>query len=225
MSIKRTIQITCPKCQHTSDFTMWQSMNTSLDPELKAGVRDRTVFLFTCPECGAQTYIDYGFLYHQMEDRIMIHYANSDENAEEIKEMLIKRGNSDEDFDSMLNNMMRDSYLIRIVRSQNELREKLAVFDAGLDDRIIEIFKVIVLVQLQHKNPDIKEPSLYFFSSDNKYYIQVISEGKPVGDIQMSEELYKKLLNDFEVGLPELRKAETEIDRQWAMDFLEAYSK
>ena len=222
MSKIKTVQITCPKCQHSSDFDIWESINTQLDPELKAAVRDRSAFLFTCPECGTQTYIDYGFLYHQMEDRIMIHYANSDENAEEIKEMLRERGDSEDGFDSMINNLIKENYLIRIVRSQNQLREKLAIFDAGLDDRLIEIFKVIVFFRLQQENPDIKDPMLFFFAYEGKHYIQVISEGQPVGEVQMSEELYEKLVNDYGSGLPELRKAEPEIDRQWAMDYLEA---
>ena len=84
MSRSRLISITCPECQKESDFRIWESINTMLNPEMKSAVRDRSAFLFTCPECGAKKYVDYGFLYHQMEDHIMIHYVNSDENAEEI---------------------------------------------------------------------------------------------------------------------------------------------
>lgn len=84
MSISQPITITCPKCHTESEYVMWESINTMLDPEMKSAVRDGSAFLFTCPECGAKTNVDYGFLYHQMEDRIMIHYASSDENAKEI---------------------------------------------------------------------------------------------------------------------------------------------
>ena len=141
MSSHREITISCPKCKQDHPFVMWHSINTTLNPEMKAAVKDRSAFLFECPSCGEKTYVDYGFLYHQMEDRIMIHYANSDENAEAVYKML-----TEDDPTGMLQDMRKENYLIRIVRTQNELREKIAIFDEGLDDRIIEIFKIYMLV-------------------------------------------------------------------------------
>ena len=35
MSIERTEIITCPKCGKNSSFTIWDSLNTMLDPEGK----------------------------------------------------------------------------------------------------------------------------------------------------------------------------------------------
>ena len=84
MSMHETVEVTCPKCGKVSPFVIWSSINTQLDPEMKEKVRTGEAFLFTCPECGDQNSVDYGFLYHQMEDKIMIHYANSDENFEEM---------------------------------------------------------------------------------------------------------------------------------------------
>ena len=88
MSIRREISITCPECQKEHPFIMWESINTAIDPKMRSAVKDRSAFLFTCPTCGTKNYIDYGFLYHQMEDQIMIHYANTDENEKEIYKAL-----------------------------------------------------------------------------------------------------------------------------------------
>ena len=70
MSIRREISITCPECQKEHPFIMWESINTAIDPKMRSAVKDRSAFLFTCPTCGTKNYIDYGFLYHQMEDQI-----------------------------------------------------------------------------------------------------------------------------------------------------------
>lgn len=91
MSKRCEVTITCPKCNEEHPFVMWQSINTQLDPEMRAAVKDRSAFQFICPTCGEKTYVDYGFLYHQMEDGIMIHYASSDEDAEEIYKMVTNK--------------------------------------------------------------------------------------------------------------------------------------
>ena len=139
MSKRCEVTITCPKCNEEHPFVMWQSINTQLDPEMRAAVKDRSAFQFICPTCGEKTYVDYGFLYHQMEDGIMIHYASSDEDAEEIYKMVTNK-----EQDGLFHDMLDADYLIRIVRSQNELREKISIFDEGLDDRIIEIIKLFL---------------------------------------------------------------------------------
>ena len=38
----------------------------------------------------------------------------------------------------------------RVTHSKEELFEKLAIFDAGLDDRIIELLKVVTAVSYTH---------------------------------------------------------------------------
>lgn len=74
MSMERTVDISCPGCGQASKFVIWQSINTTIDPQMKQAVRDRSAFMFTCPNCGQTRFVDYGFLYHQMEDKIMIRF-------------------------------------------------------------------------------------------------------------------------------------------------------
>lgn len=117
ISQRREISLTCPQCGKEHPFIIWNSINTTLNLEMKEAVKDCSAFRFVCPDCGAKTYIDYDLLYHQMEDRIMIHYARLDESAEQIYQMLTK-----DDPEDMVQDMLRNHYLIRIVRSQNQLR-------------------------------------------------------------------------------------------------------
>ncbi len=60
MSSHREISITCPKCNQDHPFVMWSSINITLNPEMKAAVKDRSAFLFECPSCGEKTYVDHG---------------------------------------------------------------------------------------------------------------------------------------------------------------------
>ena len=84
MSMSQVVPVTCPKCGKNGDFTRWQSINTELDPEMKKAVRDRSAFRYTCSHCGHSAIVDYPFLYHQMEDQIMIYYVGSEDELREV---------------------------------------------------------------------------------------------------------------------------------------------
>ena len=48
MSKHHVEKITCPHCHKESDFILWDSINTSLDPEMKAKVRSGEAFKWVC---------------------------------------------------------------------------------------------------------------------------------------------------------------------------------
>ena len=83
MSLKKIIRVQCPHCKKEYSFTMWESVNTTENPEMKSTVKDRSIFLFKCPNCQKETYADYDFVYHQMENKIMIFYCKTVEKAME----------------------------------------------------------------------------------------------------------------------------------------------
>lgn len=213
MSSYTEVIVTCPKCNKEHSIRIWRSINTTLNPEMKAAVRDRSAFLFECSSCGEKKYMDYGFLYHQMEDRIMIHYASTNENANEIYEML--NGN---DPTGMITDMKKDNYLIRIVRSQNELCEKIAIFDEGLDDRIIEIFKIYILVTFQKDHPDCKQIETLYFKNGEKNLIQILADGESYGAAEIPDKFYKELCEKYRGKFPDIREDDPYIDRHWALE-------
>lgn len=143
----------------------------------------------------------------------MIHYAISDENAEEFCRML-----TEDDPTSLLQDMRKENYLVRIVRTQNELREKIAVFDAGLDDRIVEIYKIFVLAAFQKDNPDFEEIELLYYRDDSKNFLQIIADGKSRGVAEIPDASYEKLCQRYADKIPDIRKDGPYIDRQWALE-------
>ncbi len=190
MSLMRSVPITCPFCGKISNFTRWDSINTELNPEMKAAVRDRSAFRFICPECGSKSYVDYDFLSHQMEDRIMIQYASSDEDAEKFYNLFTGKTKPNKMLDTL-----KSGYLIRIVRSLPELLEKLAIFDAGLDDRIVKIIKLFMMLDFQTKHPDWKNISTCFFTDEGKHFIQLFTEGKLKAELELSPDVYNAFLD------------------------------
>ncbi len=216
MSSSSRENITCPNCGKESPFTVWHSINTTLNPDMKTTVRDKSAFRFTCPHCGHSTMVDYGFLYHQMEDEMMIYYCQSDESAKEIYGLYT--GKVGKDMSSFLPDA---KYLNRIVRSMNQLLEKLAIFDAGLDDRLIEICKVFILANYLDSHPDAGKLRLLMFTDKEEHIIQIMNDQKTLGYSKITDEMYNTIKTEFAPRLKDIREdKEPIIDQNWALNMI-----
>ena len=72
MSSYLTAHITCPHCSNKGDFTIWQEVNTALNPEMADKVRDLSLFEWKCPKCGKTLSIQYPFQYHDGKRRFTV---------------------------------------------------------------------------------------------------------------------------------------------------------
>ena len=74
MSSFRNIKITCPVCKKEGIYTVWDSVNVDLDPELKPKVMDGSLFTWVCPNCKKSFNVPYSFLYHDMTHNFMVQF-------------------------------------------------------------------------------------------------------------------------------------------------------
>jgi len=105
--------------------------------------------------------------------------------------------------------------LIRVVRSREALLEKLAIFDAGLDDRIIEIIKLLYLVQLEERD---NVDGVYFAKVGDEKIIEFISDGRVLAHAKLDENIYADIEKDYIDKLPPINKGDIIIDFSWALE-------
>lgn len=74
MSSFRNIKITCPACNTEGPYTIWDSVNVDLDPELKSKVMDGSLFTWVCPNCKKSFNAPYSFLYHDMTHNFIVYF-------------------------------------------------------------------------------------------------------------------------------------------------------
>lgn len=154
MSKERIEEIACPKCHEKSRFTIHESINVTLDKDMKEKVLTGKAFSFKCPKCGKETMINYSFLYHDMENKYMIYELLNKEDPKEL--------NEDPNFKSLFK-----EYTLRVVRDHNKLIEKIRIFDDKLDDLIIEALKTLVLTKANEE--DMKNMlSIFYDGKDEK---------------------------------------------------------
>lgn len=217
MSMGRKERINCPKCQNSGSFVIWEIIDTAEEEKnMKEQVMSGEAFLFECPFCKNKVNVDYGLLYHQIEDMLMIQYAQTDEAVQEgIESFAFMKSGQLPGFE------LADDYRFRVVRSQNEIREKILINDCGLDDRAIELMKIFMLSEIQQTTPNLQYKD-FLFDTDE--------EGKPCfllrtmdgqnGTIDFIQEVYDSIKEQFVVELKE--DESVVVDLNWAMSILDA---
>lgn len=187
MSRHHIEKVTCPSCHHEGDFELWDSINTALDPEMKEKVLNQSIFLYTCPSCGETFRLNYSTLYHQMEDLVMIYLVPESE-VKKTYEIFYEK--------NALADYRTEKYLYRIVTSANQLVEKIQIFDAGKDDRVMELVKLLATDSILKKDPDIEFDELRFaVDDDGTNILVIINKGEITGavDIDNMETVRKSL--------------------------------
>lgn len=135
--------LTCPECHHEGEFTMYESVNVNLDPSLREKVFSGDLFKWTCASCGKEVTILYNLLYHDMTNNFMIMFAPSGiETINEQYNDLLTR------FPGMRNSQYRS------VDNLNDLKEKVLILEAGLNDIAIELAKVLAKYDKEGKSPE-----------------------------------------------------------------------
>ncbi len=219
MSRKKHEKIICPKCKNESEFVVWDSINTMIDPDMKKSVRNGQAFMFQCPQCNAIANIDYGFLYHQMEDQIIIQYVQDEEAFNKAYEVFTGESEISREFNT---ETIFDGYLKRIVVTQNQLREKLAIFDAGLDDRIIEMVKLVYISEMEQNHSELSvDEALMFTNDEGKHIIEFMFEGQGVAAVELDSEIYASVEARMKSRIPDIKEDDIVIDMDWAVNKLQ----
>lgn len=79
MSSPRNHIIQCPQCGARGEFTVWDSVNPSVTPNMKAKIISGELFQWRCPQCGRVWDINYPMLYHDMPNRQLIEFRPTPE--------------------------------------------------------------------------------------------------------------------------------------------------
>jgi hypothetical protein len=141
MSRIRMESITCPGCAREEEFKTYSSLNVTLNPEGKPRLTSRDLFQFKCPGCGLVTDIVYPMLYHDMNQHLMMYLVpDAPDGTPQAPPQAVDP--------SMVSHMLAEGYRFRCVGSQNELVEKMLIFDAGLEDGPIELVKLALRQKL-----------------------------------------------------------------------------
>ena len=135
MSTEIEKDILCPQCGQSQKYRLYASINAKENPELKRRILDETLFDWRCNRCNYFAAMAHSFLYTDPEAGYIVCVAPGGEGrtAQPTQEI--------------------QSYTKRVVKNLAELKEKILIFEAGLDDAAVELVKNAI-VTVVRKNLD-----------------------------------------------------------------------
>ena len=160
--------IICPECDHEQKITICPSVNVTTDPEMREKVLSGELFLFTCEKCGYTGFAGYPFVYEDKETQGgFLIYLEPDCPDREV--------GIDGD---MADQVVYRERPMRLVADLNALKEKIFIFEAGLDDRVMELFKMLTLTKLHY---------LGIVELPYSLYQTCVVTGEPIWDTPVTE--------------------------------------
>ena len=115
----------CPTCAASFDVQRHDLINVKEEPELKASVMGGEIFLQECPRCGRRHLVGGPLVYLDPDEGLLLMLTD--------KPMALAD---------------TGGYTARRVCRAGDLIEKIKIFDAGLDDKAIELCKYITRQEL-----------------------------------------------------------------------------
>ena len=199
MSMHHEVGITCPKCQKAGIFTVWDSINTKLDPDMKDRVKSQEAFCY-----------------------FMVFYAPTDKDQENADRDM---ADGQVQFKAMVDTA---GYVMRLVRTKADLLEKIAIFEAGLDDRLMELTKAAALAQVGEKEKDFTVTESHFVTAkDGSLRLSLVDEKSGqqayVDFNNGLAQLYGQFQQHFADDLPAEDAVLARIDADWTQRFLNKY--
>lgn len=139
MSTQTSKEVSCPHCGAAVKTPMWPGINAKENPELRGRVLDETLFDWECPECGYRARLMYPCLYHDPDRGFMV-YAVPNGSGREFQPVDVA-----EKFPQLV------GLKKRVVPTLAQLKEKVLIFEAGLDDIAVELVKYALAGVLREK--------------------------------------------------------------------------
>ena len=157
MSIINEALAPCSKCGQQHKVLVYRSINVSENPELKAKVRDGSLFLWECPHCGQVNLAKYETLYHDPSVKLMVWLMPEGEISESQMHAIT------------MHTKAMGGYTLRRVNDMGSLMEKVLIRDAELDDVVLEMCKYVTKLEMVQKSVSAEQKEEFLASNFHFY--------------------------------------------------------
>ena len=212
MSKFRIEPMVCPQCEQRDTLRLWEEINAKEDVTAKSRLLDGSLFEYRCKKCGYSTGVAYNCIYKDDEKHFIVYFAADGDN----EGMKAAMDRIEEDANKMAVAGLKYNVRRRIVNDANTMREKVIIFEAGLDDRIIELMKILYVSAIRENRPEIAVVGCFFCIVDGQWRMEMLTaDGRAFG-LDVQRELYGEFEKEYEALLSENRTYC--VDAKYAID-------
>ena len=208
----KNIEITCPSCGTKGEKQISSRICvSSIDEKAKSSILNGEFFSWLCPDCSERFFINSSFLYNDDKKGFMIYLVPGFKEASYKVPTVIKAGN---DYNT-------DDSILRIVPGFSEFVEKIRIFEAGLDDRIVEAIKLLYInMHLQDGGREVYDMVFENTDENGSLLFGVFLENDDY-EQAVPAEIYKNTTEEFALILPKEGHDEfVVIDQEWLRNIL-----
>lgn len=215
MSKIRTLTLKCRHCNKEFDATIYDSINVTLNPELKDVVYNFKLFDKTCPHCNGKNACYHPFVYNNMDKRFMVSLNSEaanfwmDKYDDPIKEM---RG-------------FVSNYNCYYASSEEELITKITALENDLDPSVIFIDLAMCLITQKLQSDIALEGGHLTYTRQGNLSLCFTEKAKDgeyyITGYEFNRELYDSLKEKFDKVSDEFNKMF--FNEETAMKFVETY--
>ena len=211
--------VVCPMCGELSKAEVYTSVNATINSSLRNKVLDGELFAWKCPSCGYSARLTYPILYNDMKNRFMVYLIPKIERFQLWDKAL-------EEKYANLRNINK-----RVVSDFNSFKERIFIFESGLDDMAVELTKAVISQTVSKKlgGAAVREGYLSMYDRENNTMGFTFFTGEEMTPyVQTARlEIYgksKEIVEQFAVKDKKL-KGFIKIDAEWADNILYRYKR
>lgn len=218
MKDQKETDLTCPECGKEHKVIRYERIVGNTQPELKSRLLKNELFRFKCEGCGLELPMIYPCLYQDVEKGYMVWFVPASDKEQLDK---IAAFNAESLVDDNYKNLNKQ-YKLRIAVSVNGFIEKLLILDEDLDDRAIEVQKVMLVSQLgqtaKYRNDKVRGVFFEMMRQDDYGYTVLFQEAGPVSFKLDMEQYYKISLRNRQLFDEHMPEGFCVIQEQWAIE-------
>ncbi len=202
MAKDKSMSVCCPACLEEGTFNICDFWETSENPDIKEHIFSRDIFRYSCSECGEEILVAYDCTYLDKEHNFMI--------------MLLTEKSDDTIVETT-------EYNLRVVRTINEFVEKIALIEDDVDDRIVELYKIMLEDQFEDERPGAKILGIYYGGKDEdgkNLVFFIITENAQNCRAHLSLDVYDAISRQFKDSAARFGDT-SEVGRDWAIGVLQ----
>lgn len=211
--------IACPKCSESTEAKLYMSINATNEPTLRSDVLDERLFKFRCTACGHEARLTYPVLYNDMKNRFMVYLIP------EVDRFQLEDIELEQKYERL------KGIRKRLASDFNGFKEKVFIFESGLDDMAVEITKLVIseMVAKKFGIAHVEEGYLSMYDREKNtmgFTFFVGKEHEPY--VQSARlEIYGKAVTIVSEMAIKDRKLSgfIKIDREWAQNVLYRYKR
>ena len=219
MAMRSKVNFKCPKCTTNVEAEQWTAVNGEKNPQQKLKILEGTLFKAKCKKCGYESSIGYPMLYNDTKQNYMIWLVYDEQEVKHVtdyfKKSKLEVSDSD-DSDETVDSQCRQ----RIVMSPEALREKIMIFDSGLDDKMIEILKLAYAKEAQRTLRNDNIAAAFFSNRDGEKRIEMYTEKGKAFVSNVSKAIYDEIEDKYGGKASYAEDRVYIIDDVWALNLL-----